>query len=270
MHDVFVIDVRPDPIVWVSTDAGLTRYTAAPRELAREVVSSVTPNAYPSLRVDEHGIVWIQQEGGYFESAPSDPSSLSFFLFPFEITQTEITQTQWASLTDGNEPAVENAHTPEVFEDINALVSIISVLPTPEDGIFELPSQAEWELSAQGDRLQHHALYPWTESFPFGESVSHLGEDGLRCNRALTSECGIGLSSVQSNPLGRSEQGLYGLGGNAAEWVSDTTGYRLVGGSVFSPSSMLLLSSWVKDNDPQLDSLSPATGRGTRLVIRTR
>jgi hypothetical protein len=270
IHDVFVIDTRPDPIVWVSTDAGLSRYIAAPRELSNEVISSVTPSPYPSLRIDEHNIAWIQLEGGYFESAPSDPSSSSFFLFPFEISQSEISRAQWASLTGGSSSNGPLSHTPEVFADVESLVASIGSLAASAEGPLELPTQAEWELSALGDRLQHHSLYPWPESFPFGEGVSTLVDDGLRCDRALTLECGVGLNMIKTNPLARSDQGLYGLGGNVAEWVSDATGYRLVGGSVDSISSMLLLSSWIKNDDPQLESVSPSTGRGMRLVIRTR
>ena len=270
VHDVFVVDVRPDPLVWVSTDAGLARYVAAPRELDYEEVSSIIPEAYPPLRVDEHGVVWVSFEGGYIESSPSDPSSLSTFLFPFEITLSEISRGQWASMTGDAAPAPEEGALPQVFSDVDALNSALSSLPTPPEGARSLPRQPEWELSALGDRLQHHAIYPWASSFPFNEGISSLGEDGLRCDRALTSECGVGLSVVSSNALGRSSQGLYGLGGNAAEWVSDQEGYRLVGGGVGSSSASLRLSTWFSLGDPSIDTDSLPTARGARLVIRSR
>ena len=195
---------------------------------------------------------------------------MGLFLFPFEISQSEISRAQWASLTGVALPSDQSAHMPEIVSDISNLITSVASIPVSGAGALEIPTQAEWELSALGDRLQHHALYPWPESFPFGEGVSSLADDGLRCDRALTVECGVGLNMVKANPLGRSNQGLYGLGGNVAEWVSDATGYRLVGGSVDSLSNMLLLSSWVESDDPQLDAISPPTGRGVRLVIRTR
>ena len=161
---------------------------------------------------------------------------------------------------------------PATVSDVDSFQSILNGLPESAEGPLDLPRQAEWELSAQGDRLEHHTLYPWAESFPFFEGVSVGGlEDGLRCERALTVECGESiLVSVDSAPLGQSPQTLLGLGGNAAEWVSDAEGYRLVGSGVGSSAQSLRLSSWVSEEDDQLDILSPANSRGARLVIRSR
>ena len=39
IHDIFVINTRPDALVWVSTDAGLSQYVAPLRELALEPYS---------------------------------------------------------------------------------------------------------------------------------------------------------------------------------------------------------------------------------------
>ena len=270
VHDIFVINTRPDALVWVSTDAGLSQYVEALRELDLEPQSSVVPNPYPELRVDEHGITWISLEGGYFEGAPSDPSSNGVFLFPFEISQTEVSKGQWASLN--GEPTVdeESASFPQVFEGISELTSALSTLSVTAAGTIDLPRQAEWELSAQGDRLEHHALYPWAESFPFYEGTSAVGVDGLRCERAISVECGGSLAEVSSAPLGQTPQAIIGVGGNAAEWVSDANGYRLVGGGTSSSSDYLRLSSWVTDDSSQLNILVPADSRGARLLIRSR
>lgn len=271
IHDVFVINTRPDAMVWVSTDAGLTRYLAAPRELAIEQQSGIVASPYPQRRVDEHGIVWVGFEGGFIEAAPSDPSSQSVYLFPFEMSQTELTRAQWASLNNAAPPALEDETLPQIFTDINALETALSALPDSPEGPLTLPTQSEWELAALGDRLQHHSLYPWAESFPFFEGVSEEGvEDGLRCERALTTECTSAPQDVFSSPLGSSSQNLFGLGGNASEWIIDSDSYRLVGGGIGSASSQLRLSSKVELENPLLDLLSVPSGRGARLVIRTR
>ena len=154
--------------------------------------------------------------------------------------------------------------------DVGNLVSMIDLLPAQGALEIDLPTQAEWELSAQGNRLYHHAVYPWTESFPFYEDVSFVGEDGLRCERALTMECGYPVAPINYAPLGQSSQTLFDLGGNAAEWVIDSDGYRLVGGGAMTTSSYLRLSTWVEDHSDQIDTLSPEGSRGARLVIRTR
>ena len=271
VHDIFVINTRPDPMVWVSTDAGLSRYLNAPRELAIEQQSGIIPAPYPTLRIDEHGITWVSIQGGYIEAAPSDPTSQSMFLFPFEITQTEITQAQWASLQGEAAPDSTLAELPQVFDQVGTLESELAALPNSVQGTIVLPTQSEWELAALGDRLQHHALYPWAESFPFYEDVSStVGTDSLRCERALTEECGSVLAPVITSALGSSPQSLYGLGGNAAEWVSDSDSYRLVGGGIGSTSDMLRLSSKVELENPLIDQLSAPSGRGARLIIRTR
>jgi hypothetical protein len=270
IHDVFVINTRPDPMIWVSTDAGLSQYIAPLRELALEPQSAIVPNPYPTLRVDEHGITWISMQGGYFESTPSDPSSRGIFLFPFEVTQAEVSRSQWASLMGEAPVEIGQAALPALFVDVGNLVSMIDLLPTQGALEIDLPTQAEWELSAQGDRLYHHAVYPWTESFPFYEDVSFVGEDGLRCERALTMECGYPVAPINYAPLGQSSQTLFDLGGNAAEWVIDSDGYRLVGGGAMTTSSYLRLSTWVEDHSDQIDTLSPEGSRGARLVIRTR
>ena len=268
VHDVFVINTRPDALVWISTDAGLSQYVAPLRELSLETQSAEVSHPYPNLRVDEHGIVWISMTGGYFEAAPSDPSSTGIFLFPFEVSQTEISERQWASLT--NNAGSTSSQLPQIFASGVDLTGQLNTINSGLGSNLALPTQAEWELSAQGDRLQHHSVYPWAESFPFYEGVSFVGEDGLRCERALSVECGSTVSDTKYSPLGQSPQTVFDLGGLAAEWVLDSDGYRLVGGSTLSTSNLLRLSTWVEEASSQIDTLSPVAARGARLVIRSR
>ena len=95
-----MINTRPDALVWVSTDAGLSQYVA-PLESSSKRNRQVN-NPYPSLWVDEHGITWISMTGGYFER-PSDPSSTGVStLSHLKSLRLRFPESQWASLTNGS------------------------------------------------------------------------------------------------------------------------------------------------------------------------
>ena len=254
VHDIFVINTLPDPMIWLSTDSGLTSYIAPLRELELDEGSSIIAQPYPPFSVDEYGIMWISFEGGYFEAAPSDSSASPIFLFPFEMSRSEITQSQWANLTEGIQPPPQQAHLPQNAIDPDA---IEGALPSN----LHLPLQSEWELTAQGDRLEHHALYPWTESFPWYE--------GPQCDRVNSAQCQRGLRAVCENALGQSSQGLCDLGGNIAEWVSSSTDWSLVGGSSLSSEIELRLTERVFISDTDAVLRVPQAMRGFRLVRKS-
>lgn len=255
VHDLFVIDTIPDPLVWISTDTGLTRYVASLRELNSEELNEVVSNPYPPFSVDASGILWVTLEGGYIEKAPSDSSSRPVFLFPFEVSRSEITNTQWAHLSDGPAPPLAQAYLPRIVANPDALSTIL-----PAE--MSLPTQSEWEVIALGDRLQHHTLYPWVESYPWFE--------GPQCERVRSAQCGQGVASVCLHPLGQTSQGLCDVGGNATEWALGNDGWVILGGGALSDESELRLTQRVSQDDVNAEVRAPSAARGFRLVKRTR
>ena len=260
---VYTVPFTEEGLIWVSTASGLARFIAPIPSAAQVERSSVVEDPYPPFTTDGNGITWIAMEGGYVQSTPSTPPSEARWVEPFEVSRSELTALQWATLSGGAIPSAGElpAHAPDGL----ALFSEVESLPIQTDaqGLswgLSLPDHEEWALLTQAGRLENVALYPWTEGHPWDEGVS--------CDRANLLGCEEGVVAPCSYPLGQTAQALCDLSGNASEWVSSPLGMMSLGGGALSASTELRVTSRVLEEAPNAEARAPSEARGFRLIRR--
>ena len=162
----------------------------------------------------------------------------------FEITTTEVTQSQWFNVMEDNPShfkrpqdcvdhraigkglcpnnPVESVSWNDIqryIKKLNAANGISGCHGTPEDksGCYRLPTEAEWEFAARGGA---------TSAYSFSEGI--LGD--ILGDYAWYSR----NSGTQTHPVGKlkpNPYGLFDMHGNVWEWVQDKYHRQLPGGT---------------------------------------
>lgn len=151
--------------------------------------------------------VWIS--GGCFSPATDSENSTKKgrrdCLEGFWMGETEVTQSQWAAVMDGN-PSRFRGHDLPVeqvsYEDVQTFIDRLNQTTGQR---FALPTEGQWEFACTG-RGRHHP-FPW-------------GREDFR-PRANCSGCDSGSFRGKTAPVGSflpNTLGLFDMGGNVREW----------------------------------------------------
>jgi formylglycine-generating enzyme required for sulfatase activity len=129
---------------------------------------------------------------------------------PFCFGKTEVTQAQWRGVMRSNPSSIQGDDLPVTnvsWEDAQVFLAKLNAIDPA--GRYRLPTEAEWEYSA---RLGSGRSYGFGNDAKllrwFGNCYAADDRDGFRR-----------LAPVQEFEPNR--WGIYGLHGNASEWVSD-------------------------------------------------
>jgi len=265
--DVRVVAAGLEGLAWVSTSAGLARFTAPLARAASPAPGAPPPS--PQVSVDEAGITWVRVPGAYVRATSSAPPSAARWVEGFEVSREELTAAQWAALS--GEPLLEpsppgEGARPLAAPDPAALAAALAALGPVTDArgdawALGLPTHEEWALLAQGGRATREGLYPWAEAPLWGE--------GVTCDQARTEECGAEVGAPCGAPLGGGPLALCDLGGNASEWAwGGAAGWLAVGGSALAPAREARVTARVEAGAADAEVRAPSAARGARLVRR--
>lgn len=132
-------------------------------------------------------------------------------LTDFRIARYEVTQELWEAVM-GDNPSIskgENLPVENVsWHDIQTFIKKLNKLTGKK---YRLPTEAEWEFAARGGNL--------SEGYYFiGGNENEIDKTAWHCHNSDKHAHQIGL-------LNPNELGIYDMGGNVSEWVSDWFGH---------------------------------------------
>ncbi len=175
----------------------------------------------PMVQIPEGPFTMGSNEGDPDEAPEHQVYLKSFYIDLKEVTQSEYER--YVKMTKRGKPFIP------VFEDD---ISKIQGADLPAMGMSwndavaychwaskRLPTEAEWEKAARGERKRRYA---WGDEFDPVRANLDGEEDGYKY-----------LAQIGSFESGRSPYGLYDMTGNIAEWVADTYDEHFYEGSPY-------------------------------------
>ena len=145
----------------------------------------------------------------------------------YYIAETEVTQSQWKAVMGYNPSKNEVCDECPVesvsWDDIQIFLAKLNSLT--EEGLYRLPTEAEWEYAARGGRKSGGFLYagsniPDEVAWIYNNSGTEYLFGEWDESKVWANQCSThSVRSAKSNELG-----LYDMSGNVFEWCSDWFG----------------------------------------------
>jgi formylglycine-generating enzyme required for sulfatase activity len=141
---------------------------------------------------------------------------------PFYLGKYEVTQAQWQAVMGKNPSHYKDSDRPvETVSWEEAQEFIRKLNARKEEGMYRLPTEAEWEYAARGSDGR---TYPWGDQFD-STQVNFCDQNCLHDYKDQSANDGYATTSpVGHYESDRSPFGVYDMAGNVSEWVQDWYG----------------------------------------------
>ena len=197
MHKDFMLPNPIDPSTWVVNSKKLT-YKFQSIEL-KDYVDGVRAKDI-EIEVYPDTLVWVRD----YKFAYNDPFALLYFSHPSydNYPVVGVTFNQAQAFCDWRTKKLRKAHLETGRQDIHR---------------FRLPTESEWEYAARGGLNQ--ATYPWGGPYTYDKNGCYMANFYPQRNQYSIDG---GLRTLPVGSYAPNGYGLYDMGGNVAEWTSDS------------------------------------------------